>query len=68
MAKSDDDNVFGAPPRKKTTHELGESLDFLTAAELRERIELLRAEIARLEAAAVAKDASKHAADAFFKK
>lgn len=68
MAKSDDDNVFGAPPRKKATHELGESLDFLTATELRERIELLRAEIARLEAAAVAKDASKQAADAFFKK
>ena len=68
MAKSDDDHVFGAPPRKKATHELGENLDFLTAAELRERVDLLRGEIARLEAAAAGKDASKQAADAFFKK
>jgi len=57
MASIDED-PFGAPVRKKIIHELGENL---------ERIELLRAEIARLEAAAEAKEASRRAADAFFK-
>ncbi|MBN9083709.1 MAG: DUF1192 domain-containing protein [Rhizobiales bacterium] len=69
MARSDEeDNVFSAPPRKKIVHEIGENLDMLSAGELRERVELLQAEIVRLETAAAAKDASKNAADAFFKK
>ncbi|HEY8580138.1 MAG TPA: DUF1192 domain-containing protein [Beijerinckiaceae bacterium] len=66
MARSDDE-VFGAPPRRKTTHEIGEPLDLLSVDELMARVELLREEIARLEAAAEAKRASRKAADGFFK-
>ncbi|MBX9760128.1 MAG: DUF1192 domain-containing protein [Beijerinckiaceae bacterium] len=66
MAKADED-VFGAPPKKKTVHEIGEPLDTFSADELTERIGLLRAEIERLEAARTAKEASRAAAAAFFK-
>ena len=66
MAKQDDD-VFGAPPKKKLAHELGENLDMLSADELGERIELLRSEIERLETARASKEASRAAAAAFFK-
>jgi uncharacterized small protein (DUF1192 family) len=66
MASIDED-PFGAPARKKIIHEPGENLDLLSAHELRERIEFLRVEIVRLEQAVVAKEASRRAADAFFK-
>ncbi len=66
MARTDDE-VFGAPPKKKTVHEIGENLDTFSADELAERIELLRAEIARLEDARTAKEASRAAAASFFK-
>lgn len=66
MAREDED-PFGAPPRKKTTHEIGQILDALSVDELDERVALLRAEIARLEAAKAAKQASRAAADLFFK-
>jgi uncharacterized small protein (DUF1192 family) len=56
------------PRRKPTKHEIGELLDTLSVEELRLRIELLRAEIARLETAIDAKQASRHAADTFFKR
>ena len=66
MAK-DDDEVFGAPPRKKPpSHEIGQSLDDLSAQEIAERIAILQAEIARLEEARTAKEASRSAADIFF--
>ncbi|MFN3891661.1 MAG: DUF1192 domain-containing protein [Beijerinckiaceae bacterium] len=66
MAKTDDD-VFGAPPKKKIAHEIGENLDTLSADELTERIGLLQAEIERLESARASKEASRAAAAAFFK-
>jgi uncharacterized small protein (DUF1192 family) len=66
MAKQDDD-IFGAPPKKKLAHEIGENLDTLSADELGERIALLRSEIERLEAARASKEASRAAAAAFFK-
>ena len=66
MARSDDE-VFGAPPKKKTVHEIGENLDTFSANELGEPIELLQAEIARLENARTAKEASRAAAASFFK-
>jgi len=65
MAIADDDPF--ARPIKKLAHEIGEPLDTISSGELRERIALLEAEIERLRAAAEAKDASKRAADAFFK-
>ena len=66
MARTDDE-VFGAPPKKKTVHEIGENLDTFSANELGERIELLQAEIARLAQARAAKEASRDAAASFFK-
>ena len=68
MALFEDDNPFGAQPRKPAQqHELGQMLDLLSISELRERIDLLRSELARLEAHVAGKEASRRAADAFFK-
>ena len=54
-------------PRKKITHEIGQDLALLSVGELNERVALLKEEIARLEAAAASKQASRSAADKFFK-
>jgi uncharacterized small protein (DUF1192 family) len=54
-------------PKKKVVHEIGQDLALLSVAELAERIALLREEIARLEAAMSGKQASRQAADQFFK-
>jgi uncharacterized small protein (DUF1192 family) len=68
MARDEDDAIFGAPPRKiPPSHEIGQNVDDLSAQELTERIAILKAEIARLEEARRAKEASLSAADAFFK-
>lgn len=61
-----EDDIFAAP-KKKPAHEIGQPLDALSVHELEERVELLREEIARLEAAKTAKSASAAAAAAFFK-
>jgi uncharacterized small protein (DUF1192 family) len=53
---------------KKKAHELGEDLALLSVGELRERVEALQAEILRLEQAIRSKEASKSAADTFFKR
>jgi uncharacterized small protein (DUF1192 family) len=67
--KEDDDNMPRRPlARQELGHELGQPLAELSIAELEERIEALRAEISRLEAARDAKRAANAAADAFFKK
>lgn len=62
MAREDDDRSLKAP-----RHEIGQDLALLSVFELQERVALLKQEIARLEAAANAKDAAKNAAAAFFK-
>jgi uncharacterized small protein (DUF1192 family) len=62
MPMEDDDR-----PRKKITHEIGQDLSLLSVEELTGRIALLTTEIARLEAAATKKRASRDAASAFFK-
>jgi uncharacterized small protein (DUF1192 family) len=54
-------------PRKKITHEIGQDLALLSVAELDERVALLKAEIERLQAASASKQASRSAADKFFK-
>jgi uncharacterized small protein (DUF1192 family) len=54
-------------PKKAPEHVIGQDLSLLSLFELNERVDLLRAEIARLEAAAEAKTAAKGAADSFFK-
>ena len=64
MAKDDDDDR----PKKKIVHEIGQDLALLSVNELRERIALLKDEIARLEASIAGKQASRSVADTFFKK
>jgi uncharacterized small protein (DUF1192 family) len=64
MPAIDDDDR----PKKKITHEIGQELTLLSVGELTERITLLKEEIARLEANMATKQASKSAADMFFKK
>ena len=54
-------------PKKKKPHEIGEDLARLSVDELTERIELLRAEITRLETALTHKRASARIAGSFFK-
>ena len=64
MPAIDDDDR----PKKKIVHEIGQDLTLLSVRELTERIGLLRDEIARLEADIAKKQASRSAADQFFKK
>lgn len=54
-------------PRPRTTHTVGQDLALLSVGEIDERIALLEEEIIRLKADRAKKDASKSAADAFFK-
>jgi uncharacterized small protein (DUF1192 family) len=62
MALFEDDR-----PKKKLAHELGQDLSLLSVGDLQERIDLLKAEIARLEEDMTGKKASKSAADLLFK-
>jgi uncharacterized small protein (DUF1192 family) len=55
-------------PKKKITHEIGQDLTLLSVTELNDRIAFLKAEIARLESDIKSKQASRSAADQFFKK
>jgi uncharacterized small protein (DUF1192 family) len=55
-------------PKKKIAHEIGSDLSLLSVEELKARIELLKEEIARLEADIGNKYAKKAAADSFFKR
>lgn len=54
-------------PRMPAGITLGENLDILSLAELEQRIVLLEAEISRVKAMIASKQASKSAADAFFR-
>ena len=53
-------------PIRKTAHELGQDLYTLSLEELEERIDLLKAEIARLDEARRQKSAQRAAADSVF--
>jgi uncharacterized small protein (DUF1192 family) len=64
MPAVDDDDR----PKKKIVHEIGQDLTLLSAGELTERIEILKGEIARLEADMARKQAMKSAADSIFRK
>ena len=68
MADLDEEAVFGRKPKAPPAHEIGERLDALSAPELEERIALLRNEIARLEQAIAARQATRAAADAAFRR
>jgi uncharacterized small protein (DUF1192 family) len=53
---------------KKKAHELGEDLTLLSVEELKERVLALEAEIERLESTIRAKEATRSAADTFFRR
>lgn len=55
-------------PRKAKPHEIGQDLSLLSIEELGERIEVLRGEIARIEAVLKAKGSTKLAAEALFRR
>jgi uncharacterized small protein (DUF1192 family) len=62
MALFDDDR-----PKPKRAHEIGQDLSLLSVGDLDERISVLKAEIARLEADKVTKQATRMAAESLFK-
>ena len=64
MAAFDDDDK----PKKKITHEIGQDLALLSVDELAARVQLLHDEINRLEADIQSKNATRAAADQFFKR
>jgi uncharacterized small protein (DUF1192 family) len=67
MAAVDDESALGQRRKPVLAHEIGQNVDDLSAAELTERIGLLRAEIERLERAIEARQATRAAADSAFK-
>lgn len=58
------DDLPRPDPRK---HEIGQDLSPLSVADIDERIDLLRAEIARLEEARTKKEATRSKADSLFR-
>jgi uncharacterized small protein (DUF1192 family) len=64
MAAFDDDDR----PKKKIVHEIGQELGLLSVEELAARVQLMQDEIKRLEADMTKKQATRAAADHFFKK
>ncbi len=55
-------------PKKKKPFEIGQDLSLLSAGELQETVNVLKQEIARIEAEMASKSASRNAAEAFFKR
>jgi uncharacterized small protein (DUF1192 family) len=62
MSFVDDDR-----PQKKPNHEIGVDLSMISADELKSRIELLEAEILRIEAEIARKASGRLAAESLFK-
>jgi uncharacterized small protein (DUF1192 family) len=61
--------IFDDEPKKKARpHEIGQDLSLLSVGELTERIGILRDEITRLENELKAKDSTKSAAEALFRR
>ena len=54
-------------PKKPASVVIGENLDLLSVSELEQRVQALESEIVRVKAAIASKQASKNAADAFFR-
>jgi uncharacterized small protein (DUF1192 family) len=62
MALFDDDR-----PKPKRAHEIGQDLSLLSVDDLDDRIGVLKAEVARLEADKAGKQATRMAAESLFK-
>ncbi len=54
-------------PQKKIAHEVGADLSTLSVDELRARVDLLKAEIVRIEAEAASKTSTRSAAESLFR-
>ncbi len=54
-------------PKKKPVATIGENLELMAVAELEQRVQDLESEILRVKTMIATKQASKSAADAFFK-
>jgi len=67
MRVMDTDDI-APPPKKAKSYELGQDLSKLSVGELKALIDDLKAEIARVETALAAKQSSKSAAEAAFKR
>jgi len=67
MVAPDDELAFGQRPKPAVLHEIGQNIEDLSAPELADRISILKAEIARLEKAIEARQATRAAANAAFK-
>jgi uncharacterized small protein (DUF1192 family) len=67
MAIFDEEPASGVKGKPLLAHDIGQNVDDLSAPELKERIEFLRIEIARLEKAIEARQATRAAAAAAFK-
>jgi uncharacterized small protein (DUF1192 family) len=63
-----DDEALNVKRPKPAVHEIGQNIDDISAPELAERIAALKSEIERLERAIAAREATKDAAAAFFKR
>jgi uncharacterized small protein (DUF1192 family) len=61
-------NLDDLEPKKVKAYELGQDLSKLSIGELAALVETLKGEIARVEATKAAKQSSKSAADAAFKR
>ena len=62
-------SIFDDEPQKRTKpYEIGQDLSLLSIQDLTTHIDALRCEIARLEAEVKAKDQSKSAAEALFRR
>ena len=64
--------MFGSPDEERTRktvghHEIGQNLDALSVDDIDARIAMLEREVSRLREARTAREASRHAASAFFK-
>ncbi|PKA41655.1 DUF1192 domain-containing protein [Rhizobium sullae] len=62
MSFIDDDR-----PQKKVAYEIGSDLSMLSEDELKERVEVLKAEIARIEAEVTRKASGRAAAESLFR-
>ena len=63
-----DADDLAPPPKKPKSYELGQDLSKLSVGELKALVDDLKAEIARVDAALGAKQSSRSAAEAAFKR
>lgn len=55
-------------PKGKPAYQIGQDISLMSTQELQETIDIMKAEIARLEVEVASKSASRNAAEAFFKR